>query len=363
MGSYYEDGGAWNGTWNGNQGFAYGGSNPFEDNPLRRFVYAEGGMSPEEAMMMQQQQGAPQEQGSGEDAQMQQIVEAVVNMLEEGMQPQEIMQKLVEAGLPQEMAEQVVQHVIEDQQGGGQEQQMPPQGGQEQMMQEAPPQEMMEGQMPMRMYGGGDSFAYGGFPRFDGGGEPCYDAKGNVVDCEQQKLQSLGSDAYTRMQPFYNTVFEAAHKYENPETGLVSPFNSFRAAAKGFIKHPGVLFMKRHRLPNEESDPYHVGQYTVDQAGSREHTWWPSQWSEPKKERSTGDGWWQRMKMKHEENKAERQGRRHRGSTKCWGANCYENEMQMSAYGGEHRIGDEIEVSPAQLEELRRKGIKFEIIK
>ena len=367
MGSFYEDGGAWNGTWNGNQGFAYGGSNPFEEpTGLRKFVYANGGMSPEQAMMMQQQQGAaPQEEGGGEDPQMQQIIEVVVNMLEQGMQPQEIMQKLIEAGLPQEMAQQVIQHVMEDQQGGGQEQQMPPQGMQEEMMegaqgQEAPQQETMEGQPPMQMYGG---FAYGGTPMFDGGGEPCTDGKGNIVPCDEQKLKSLGADAYTRMQPFYNTVFEAAHKYENPETGMVSPFNSFRAAAKGFIKHPEVLFMKRHQIKDETADPYHVGQYTVDQRGGREHTWWPNEWAEPKKERNTGGGWWQRMKMKHEENKAERQGRRHRGSTNCWGANCYENNMQMSAYGGEHRIGDEIEVTPAQLEELRRKGIKFEIIK
>jgi len=192
MGSYYEDGGSWNGTWNGNQGFAYGGSNPFEEpSGLRKFVYAEGGMSPEQAMMMEQQQGAaPQEQGGGEDAQMQQIMEAVVNMLEEGMQPQEIMQKLVEAGLPQEMAQQVIQHVMEDQQGGGQEQQMPPQGGMpEQMMQEAPMQEGMEGQMPMQMYGG---FAYGGNPMFPDGGEHRIGDEIEVSPAQLEELRRKG---------------------------------------------------------------------------------------------------------------------------------------------------------------------------
>jgi len=369
MGSYYEDGGSWNGTWNGNQGFAYGGSNPFEDNPLRRFVYAEGGMSPEQAMMMQQQQGAPQEQGGGEDAQMQQIIEAVVNMLEEGMQPQEIMQKLVEAGLPQEMAQQVIQHVMEDQQGGGQEQQMPPQGGggmpEEMMqgMQQAPMQEGMEGQMPMQMYGG---FAYGGTPRFPDGGEPCYDQQGNVIPCEEKRLKELGSDAYTAMQPFYETLYSAANKYKNPRTGMVSPFNSTRATAKAFIKHPGVLFMKRHQLPSElysqdpDVNPYHVQGYDMP-TPLKTIEWSPSQWAEPRRERNTGGGF-ENFKMRLREKAEERRNRRNRGRYDCASGNCTEEEMQMSAYGGEHRIGDEIEVSPAQLEELRRKGIKFEII-
>lgn len=181
MGSYYAQGGdyPWNGTWNGNQGFAYGGANPFEDNPLRRFVYADGGMSPEQAAMMQQQ-GAPEEQGSGDDAQMQQIVEAVVNMLEQGMQPQDVMQKLVEAGLPQEMAQQVVQHIIEQQQGA--------QG------QEPPAQEAAESEMPMRMYGGGDSFAYGGnsLHKFIGGGQPYSQVQiGQEMDVTPEQLEQL----------------------------------------------------------------------------------------------------------------------------------------------------------------------------
>ena len=190
MGSFYEHGGAWNGTWNGNQGFAYGGSNPFEDNPLRRFVYAEGGMSPEEAMMMQQQQAAPQEQSGG--GEMEQIVEAVVTMFEQGMQPEEVMQKLMQAGLPQEIVQQVVQYVMEQQQaGGGQE--MPQQAPQEQMMQEQMMQGQeapMQGEMPMRMYGGGDSFGYGGssLHKFVNGGQPQI---GQEMDVTPEQLEQL----------------------------------------------------------------------------------------------------------------------------------------------------------------------------
>ncbi len=130
--------------------------------------YADGGMAPEEAAMMQQQQGQPQEQGGGD--QMQQIVQFIGQSLQQGMQPEEIVQKLVEAGLPQDQAMQLVQAVMQEMQGGGQggapqEGGMPPQGSPEEMMQapqgqEAPPEEMMQGQAPMGMYGG--SYAYGG---------------------------------------------------------------------------------------------------------------------------------------------------------------------------------------------------------
>ena len=152
-------------------------------------------------------------------------------------------------------------------------------------------------------------------------------------DGSLEKFKELGSDAYTRMQPFYNTLFEAAHKYENPKTGMVSPFNAFRATAKSIIKNPEVLFMKKHNLPNDKDDPYHVGQYTVDQVGNRTHDWWPSQWAEPKKERPGIGNRIDRMRMRHQEKKSERQGRRDAGRTDCWGANCYgmENDGNYSA--------------------------------
>jgi hypothetical protein len=188
----------------------------------------------------------------------------------------------------------------------------------------------------------------GAYDQYDTGGEPCVDAQGNVVPCdsplvvrltkeeiENKRLKELGTDAYSAMQPFYNTVFEAAQKYANPNTGLVSPFNNIRAALKGAIKHPSVLFMKRHELPNEELDPYHTGNYSVDNPGRVETEYWPHQWAEPRKEHHGLSDWIERMRLKHEENKAERKNKRNRGNTGCYGANCTENELQDQAkYGG-----------------------------
>jgi hypothetical protein len=187
------------------------------------------------------------------------------------------------------------------------------------------------------MYGVGMKY------RFDIGGVTddgkCYDEKGNVIPCEQKRLQELGSDAYTAMQPFYDTVFDAANKYTNEKTGLVSPFNSARAALKGIIKHPEVLFMKRYNLPNQEADPYHKGKYTVDQPGINTRDWWPSQWAEPRKEHDGFSDWWNRMKTQRENKKMIRKGKRDANKTGCWGANCYDAEAQdQVAYGGDISI-------------------------
>lgn len=187
------------------------------------------------------------------------------------------------------------------------------------------------------------TYKTGGQYRFNDGGSPCYDDKGNVIPCDQQRLQELGSDAYTAMQPFYNTVFEAANKYANPKTGMVSPFNNFRAGMKGLIKHPGVIFMKRHPLPDEAKDPYNTGSYQVDEPGKVKTTYWPSEWAEPRKEHHGLGDWFNRMRIQHEENKAERQGRRDRGRTGCWGANCYENDnLDQAKYGGQGPGDDEL---------------------
>lgn len=154
-----EKGGEWNGTWNGNQGFAAGGTYlpdyassayglpQFE---LGAPIYADGGMSPEEAMMMQQQGAgaASPDQGAGID--QQQIVQAVMQMMQQGMDPNEIMQQLVQGGVPPEIAEQIIMTIIQQVQGDGGQGGMG--GGQPNGMQQpmAPPspEQGMEG-MPM----------------------------------------------------------------------------------------------------------------------------------------------------------------------------------------------------------------------
>lgn len=180
----YADGGnyPWNGTWNGNQGFAHGGMyhNPFEEpSGLRKFVYADGGMSPEEAAMMQQQQGqqAPPEQGGGgQDAQMQQLVQEVAQALQQGADPNQVMQQLVQQGVPQEMAQQIIQMVMEQLQGGAQQQ--------------GAPQEAMQEQPPMRMYGGGDSFNYGGM--YANGGQFQVGQEMDVTPAQLEELRRQG---------------------------------------------------------------------------------------------------------------------------------------------------------------------------
>jgi hypothetical protein len=124
----YARGGAYTGTWSGNQGFAVGGSYlpdyagsayglpQFE---LGAPIYADGGMSPEEAMMMQQQGASapPPQQGGGMD--QQQIIQAIVQMIQQGMDPNQIMQQLAQNGVPPELAQQLVMMVMQQVQGGG----------------------------------------------------------------------------------------------------------------------------------------------------------------------------------------------------------------------------------------------------
>jgi len=295
--------------------------------------YADGGGMPPEGMPP-----PDQGQGGGGDAQLQEIIKFIVQSLQQGMAPEQIMAKLVEMGVPQDQAGELIQSVMQklQEQGGGQ------QGGQEQMMQspegqQAPPQEMAEGQPPMQRYGG--------LSKFPDGGEPCTDEQGNVVDCEELRLKQLGSDAFTAMDPFYETLYGAANKYKNERTGMVSDFNSARATAKAFIKHPNVLFMKRHRLPSEITDmdhnPYGVQSYTTPITGG----WYPSQWAQPRRERNTGDGsWWQEHVKNPFENFKEKIKTRRgiRRQNNCYGANCTEAEMQDQArYGGMYDMGGE----------------------
>ena len=107
----------------------------------------------------------------------------------------------------------------------------------------------------------------------------------NGTDESYEKLKEYGSDAYTAMAPFYKTLYEAANKYENPETGETSALNSLRASAKAFIKHPEVMFMKRHNLPeeiaNENQNPYGVEGFSTSTPGGGLKDWYPTQWGEP----------------------------------------------------------------------------------
>jgi hypothetical protein len=166
----FNQGYAYGGTWNGNQGFEMGGAYlpDYADNAYRlpQFglgspVYANGGISPEEDMMMQQQ-AAPQEmspEGGGQQGQFdqQQVIQAVFQMIQQGAAPEQIMQQLVQSGIPEEMAQQLIQMVMqqmqsgaEGQMGGGQ-----PNGVQQPMAPAGPEQGMQGMPMPGGMARGG----------------------------------------------------------------------------------------------------------------------------------------------------------------------------------------------------------------
>ena len=191
--------------------------------------------------------------------------------------------------------------------------------------------------------GGGYFPEYKSFapPRMNEGTTVCYDDKGNVIPCEQKRLQELGSDAYTAMQPFYETLYGAANKYADKKTGEVSPFNSTRATLKALVKHPGVMFMKRHRIPSElmsmdaDINPYHVQGYRTSLPLGEYKDWYPTDWAEPRKQRPGLGDWFNNMRSRQEDNRMRRKAKRDAGKTGCWGANCYEEEnLDQAEYGG-----------------------------
>lgn len=64
------------------------------------------------------QQSAPEQGGD----QMEQVMQQVAQMLQQGADPQQVMQQLVEMGVPQEQAQQMIQMVMQQMQGGQEQQ-------------------------------------------------------------------------------------------------------------------------------------------------------------------------------------------------------------------------------------------------
>jgi hypothetical protein len=164
-GNVYPDG--YSGTYSAGQYYGEGGSfmPQYADSAyglpqyeLGAPTYADGGMSPEQAMMMEQmgaQQAPPQQGGPQQQFDQEQLMNAIAQMMQQGMQPDQIMQQLVSMGVPEVMASELLKLVMQQMQGAmptGMEQQgsMPPGG--------MPPEGMMP--PPMGMYGG--SYADGG---------------------------------------------------------------------------------------------------------------------------------------------------------------------------------------------------------
>ena len=76
-------------------------------------MYADGGMM-----------ANPEAQG-GADQQLQQIMQAVVQMLQQGTEPTEIVKALIQEGLAEEAAAQIVGSIVQEMQGAPQQQEMP----------------------------------------------------------------------------------------------------------------------------------------------------------------------------------------------------------------------------------------------
>jgi hypothetical protein len=157
----FNQGYAYGGTWNGNQGFEMGGAYipDYADSAyglpqfgLGSSIYADGGMSPKEDMMMQQQGAAPQGQFD-----QQQVVQAIFQMVQQGAAPEQIMQQLVQSGIPAEMAQQLIQMVMQQMQSGaeGQMGSGQPNGAQQPMAPAGPEQGMQGMPMPGGMARGG----------------------------------------------------------------------------------------------------------------------------------------------------------------------------------------------------------------
>lgn len=93
--------------------------NPYQQQTRKPGYFMQAGGMPQE-MMPPQEAPMPEEGGD----QMNQVMQAVAQMLQQGMAPEEVMQKLVEMGVPQDQAQQIIQQVMQQMQGGQQQQAM-----------------------------------------------------------------------------------------------------------------------------------------------------------------------------------------------------------------------------------------------
>jgi len=146
--------------------------------------YDDGGMSPQEAAVAQQQGQQAPSQGQLQNVDPQQIMQMVAQKLQQGEEPGQILQELVQQGIPQEQAQQIIEQVMQQMQGGPNPGAPEPNGVQE-YPQGQEPQQMMEQGAPQAMYGMG--MRYGGTnKKYKVGGE--YD----VNESDVKKLIAQG---------------------------------------------------------------------------------------------------------------------------------------------------------------------------
>ena len=85
-------------------------------------MFAEDGMTMTQEQMQPQQPQEQMPEGQGQDQQMQQVVQMIAGMLQQGANPQQVLEALVQQGIPQQQAEQMIQMVVQQmQQSQGQQ--------------------------------------------------------------------------------------------------------------------------------------------------------------------------------------------------------------------------------------------------
>lgn len=139
-------------------GYISGSYRPF----MEGGYYQEGG----EQDQMGGEMPMPQDQSAGQDAQIQQVMQQVAQMLQQGADPQQVLQQLVQSGVPQDQATQIIQAAMQQsgaeakmkcggkmyQEGG----EMEEPGENEQVEGENPQQEQIEDQVEQALKQGAD---------------------------------------------------------------------------------------------------------------------------------------------------------------------------------------------------------------
>lgn len=81
---------------------------------MKQGYFQEGG----EQDQMGGQMPMPQDQSAGQDAKIQQVMQQVAQMLQEGADPQQVVEQLIQSGIPEEQAIQMIQGVMQQMQSG-----------------------------------------------------------------------------------------------------------------------------------------------------------------------------------------------------------------------------------------------------
>lgn len=243
-------------------------------------------------MYSYQQGGAPSEE---------QIIQAVAQALQQGIDPSEILKQLVKMGMDQDQATQVIQAVAQQMQGGAPSQQM----------EEAPEEEQM-------MMKAGGTFS----------GNLFYQTGGAYIP-------SYGEYAYGGHRSEIPRLFN--QPVDRPQKAM---YGAFSMAKGGSYNNPGFKalpdFVQQKIMEASGKAMYGMGM--MAKGGQM------PQWLAERRFAAAGNT-----------DKLDSYGYEYGGQAFVKGG--------MMEMGGQYNIGDEIDVTPEELEMLKKNGYKFKIIK